>query len=288
MYNLFVSFDEAAWDGGTFKLDIGRCVREYTDERISKQLGSLDDNSILEIKRLPCIFAYETGNNKPPRFGRITSVTKNRIQASIDYEIVEVENFPPHDALSQNAAALDIENLELYRTHWAVKDVDLVRELARLGVQLPEWAKKQKKIVDIGRHQFDVALSFPGEIRSTIEKIIGPLESEIGPDSYFYDNNYKSQLARPNLDVLLQDIYANRSKLIVVFLSSDYQKKEWCGLEFRAIRQIVMQKDFAKIMYVRTDDGAVDGVFNVDGYIDARNHTPVELAKFIIERVQLA
>jgi hypothetical protein len=48
------------------------------------------------------------------------------------------------------------------------------------------------------------------------------LEKRIGPNSYFYDRNDVSQLARPSQDILLQEIYRLRSKLIVVFLGSDY------------------------------------------------------------------
>jgi hypothetical protein len=144
------------------------------------------------------------------------------------------------------------------------------------------------KAVDISTHSFEVSLSFPGEVRSLVEQIALELERRIGPNSYFYDNNYISQLARPSLDTLLQDIYRNRSKLVVVFLGGDYQKKDWCGIEFRAIKEIIMERDHKRIMFIRTDDGTVDGVFKTDGYVDARRFSPAELAGFIHERADLA
>ena len=85
-----------------------------------------------------------------------------------------------------------------------------------------------------------------------------------------------------------QDIYRNRSKLVVVFLSGEYQKKDWCGVEFRAIKEIIMERDHLRIMFIRTDDGGVDGVFKTDGYVDARHFDTAELATFIHERVVLA
>jgi hypothetical protein len=103
----------------------------------------------------------------------------------------------------------------------------------------------------------------------------------------FYDNYYISQLARPSLDTLLQDIYRNRSKLIVVFLCEKYQDKKWCGLEFGAIREMIMEKEINKIMYIRLDAGHVDGVFNTDGYIDGTRFTSQQLANFINERLSL-
>ena len=141
--------------------------------------------------------------------------------------------------------------------------------------------------MDISTHNFDVALSFPGEIRPLVDDVAGNLERLIGPNAYFYDNNYTSQLARPSLDTLLQDIYRNRAKLIVVFLSADYKRKNWCGIEFRAIRDIISERKNNRIMFVRTDDGVVEGVFATDGYVDARRHDAATLARYIQERVNL-
>lgn len=141
--------------------------------------------------------------------------------------------------------------------------------------------------VDITTHYFDVSVSFPGEVRETVELIVSSLEELIGPNSCFYDNNYKSQLARPSLDELLQDIYRNRSKLIVVFLCEKYQEKEWCGVEFRAIRELIFERENEKVMFIKMDEGAVSGVFKTDGYIDGKAHAPEEIAVFIQERLSL-
>nr|CAD31549.1 HYPOTHETICAL PROTEIN [Mesorhizobium japonicum R7A] len=174
------------------------------------------------------------------------------------------------------------------RTHWAIKDVNLPKELhAARGIALPSWTRQASRAVDITQHHFDVGLSFPGEARGLVEQVARELEASLGPNAYFYDNNYVSQLARPSLDTLLQDIYRNRSKLIVVFIGADYQRKDWCGVEFRAIREIIMARDEQRVMYVRVDDGAVDGVFRTDGYVDARRFNPAEIAQFITERLAL-
>ena len=174
------------------------------------------------------------------------------------------------------------------RTHWAVKDVDLARELHGHGVTLPHWARTTRTTVDVTVHQFDVALSFPGQIRDYIRPIVTELERTLGPNTYFYDENYLSQLARPALDVLLQDIYGQRSQLVVVFLCADYQDKEWCGVEFRAIREIFMGREHNRIMFIKMDDGQVDGVFGNDGFIDGRQHSPEQVAVYIQERVEIA
>lgn len=271
-------------------LDASRCVRhhEYTDEQIAQQFGALDEEALKELTRLPSIFAYEAGCKLDPKFGIIREVTVRRGQVRIEYEIIPVDPFlvaADFDALSFE---LDIGNWEMNRTHWAVKNVNLPKELhAARGIVLPSWTQQAGRAVDITRHTFDVGLSFPGEARGLVEQVARELEARVGPNAYFYDNNYVSQLARPSLDTLLQDIYRNRSKLIVVFLGEDYQRKDWCDVEFRAIREIIMGREDQRGMFVRVDDGAVDGVFRTDGYVDARRFVPAQIAQFIAERAAL-
>lgn len=288
MYNLFVSGNTDAWRGEPWQIELSRCVREYTDNAITERFGVLDDAAVAELKRLPSIFAYEAVNKEDPKFGMIRDVVKRQGQVRIEYEIIPLAQFLTAADLTQLTFELDIGEWEMNRTHWAVKDVNLPKELhTAKGITLPPWTRQATKTVDITKHAFDVALSFPGEVREIVLQVAQELEGRIGPNSYFYDNNYVSQLARPSLDTLLQDIYRNRSKLIVVFLGADYQRKDWCGIEFRAIREIIMERDNGRIMFVRTDDGAVDGVFKTDGYVDARRFSPAQIAQFICERLGL-
>lgn len=290
MYNLIVSGNRESFNGEPFTLDLGRCVREYTDEALSEKYGSLDDAAIAELTSLPTIFAYENGHNVAPRFGTITNITyrKSQAQVRIDYELMAVEAFLTHDHLAGLGFELDIGKWELNRTHWALKDVNLAKELHRQGITLPDWTRSVGKVVDVASHRFSVGLSFPGEVRSVVEAVAQNLEKLLGPNSYFYDKNYVAQLARPNLDVLLQDIYRNRSSLVVVFVGGDYQAKDWCGIEWRAIRQIITERqDANRIMFIRMDDGEVDGVFGTDGFVDARAYNPEQLAEMIAQRVAL-
>ncbi|WP_363347922.1 TIR domain-containing protein [Methylocystis echinoides] len=283
MYNLLVSASDEAWQGEAFQIELSRCVREYTDSNITAKLGGLDDTAIAELKRLPCIFAFEAFLDLPPKFGLIRDITKRQGQVRLQYEIQSIDPFLTADDLKSLTFELDIEKWEMNRTHWAVKDVNLAKELrAARGIILPS-----ARAVDLSNHVFDVALSFPGEVRPLIEQVAVDLERRLGPHTYFYDNNYVSQLARPSLDVFLQEIYRSRSKLIVVFLSSDYQKKSWCGIEFRAVREIIFERGFDRVMFVKTDDGDVEGVFRTDGFIDARQYSPSDIARFIEERISL-
>lgn len=287
MYNLFVSGKDDAWNGEPWIIEVSRCVREYTDAELTRRYGGFTSRQIEKLRCFPCLFAYEAVCGKNPKFGMLREVLQRQGKVKIAYDIVELDRFITHSDIQSMLFDLDISDWEMNRTHWAVKDINLAKELAQKGVHLPRWARNDAKAVDITSHFFDVAFSFPGEFRHYVESIAAELERAIGPNSYFYDNNYKAQLARPSLDILLQDIYRNRARLIVVFLCEKYQAKEWCGIEFRAIREIIKEREDNKVMFIKMDEGHVDGVFSTDGYVDGRRDPPKEVAAFIQERLSL-
>tara|TARA_R110002096_G_scaffold76697_1_gene181134 strand:- start:31 stop:453 length:423 start_codon:yes stop_codon:yes gene_type:complete len=123
--------------------------------------------------------------------------------------------------------------------------------LSRKGIILPRWAVSAGPRINLTDHQFDVALSFPGEVRDYVERVAQHLERLLGPNRYFYDRNYTAQLARPSFDTFLQEMYRNRSRMVVVFAGRDYQRKDWCGVEFRAERDIINAREHDRVMFVR-------------------------------------
>lgn len=289
VYNLFISGHTDAWKSDVYELELGRCLREYTETELTQKYGELTDDNKKSLMRLPCIFAYEQGWRIDPKFGLIEEIQRRAGgNVRIWYKLIELEQFISHEQLEQLSLELDIGRWELNRTHWALKDVNLAKELHRAhGIKLPDWAGRTHRIPDLATMQFDVALSFPGESRDYVEQVARELEAILGPNRYFYDNNYIAQLARPSLDQLLQNIYRKQSDLIVVFLSGDYNKKEWCGLEFRVVREIIMERKHDRVMYVKLDDAPVEGVLKTDGYVDARKFSPKEVATFIAQRVDV-
>jgi hypothetical protein len=139
---------------------------------------------------------------------------------------------------------------------------------------------------DAKRRRFDVSFTFPGEARH----IVGPLAEEmaerIGRENVFYDKFYQGELARPNLDTYLQKIYREESELVIPFFGREYQNKEWPNLEWRAIREIIKNKQDDRVMPMRLDGGDVDGLFEIDGYIDVNENSIGELADCIVRRLE--
>lgn len=285
MYNLFVSNTTDSWNGEPFILENERCL-EYTDPKLVELYKDLSDANVAELKKYPCIFCYEKSCEKNPYVGFIKDITRRSKKTQFEYEIVIIDKFLTHEDLVAMMFDLDImHEWEIGRTHWALKDVNLPKELAKKHIQLPISILRMATAVDVTKQVFEVAFSFPSDARSQIESIVLELEKLIGPNSYFYDNNYQAQLARPNSSALLQEIYRKRSKLIAVFLSSQYQHREWCGLESRVIQEMIKNKEYEKIMLFRLDEGKVDGFFEIDIQINVPDYTTSQLANFIKQRI---
>lgn len=133
--------------------------------------------------------------------------------------------------------------------------------------------------------RFRVALSFPGEQREFIEKVAASLSRRLGQEAVFYDKYYEAELARPDFDVYLGDIYGVQSDLVAPFFCKDYTRKKWCLLEWRNIRQIIFDLEAERVMPFRFDGTKVIGVLPFDGYVSIGSRSPEAVAELIIQRL---
>ncbi|AVZ29546.1 SUMF1/EgtB/PvdO family nonheme iron enzyme [Nodularia spumigena] len=136
--------------------------------------------------------------------------------------------------------------------------------------------------------RFRVGLSFAGESRDFVGQVANELAMEWGRQKIFYDNFHEAELAILNLDKHLQNIYHKQCDLVVIFIGKDYEQKDWCRLEWRAIRDLIKtkkQESPLAIMPIRIDSGDVSGLFSIDGYIDIKGRKPKEIASLINQRL---
>lgn len=135
--------------------------------------------------------------------------------------------------------------------------------------------------------RFSVSLSFPGEKRDYVRKVAGCLADSLGKDKVFFDEYYEAELAVLNLDLKLQKIYKNESDLVVPFFCAKYAEKNWCKVEWDAIRAAIFskRKDDA-VMAIRFDDAEIDGFLETAGYISVNSRQPHEIASLILKRVK--
>jgi hypothetical protein len=135
--------------------------------------------------------------------------------------------------------------------------------------------------------RFVISLSFPGEHRPFVKAVANELKQSLSGKEVFYVEDYAYELARPDMDTYLQSIYLEQSKLVVVFLCAEYADKQWCGLEWRAVRELIKKKQSDTIMPIRFDDTHIHGLFSIDGYVNAKLHTPEEIADLIKRRLSM-
>jgi hypothetical protein len=131
MYNLLVSASDAAWKDqlGSQTYERSR-VGSYTTNALQKSLK--DNNSLLTA--FPAVFAQEIGNDAPVKFGWIRKVEERQSTVRVHYEIAKDLPTLTLQQLRSLEWQLDIEKLELYNTHVAVKDVDLSEVLVTAGL----------------------------------------------------------------------------------------------------------------------------------------------------------
>lgn len=135
--------------------------------------------------------------------------------------------------------------------------------------------------------RFSIALSFPGEYRSFVEKVADNLADAVTKARLLYDKYCEAEFARFDLDTYLPNLYRNESELVVIFLCPEYKEKRWCKLEWRFIKQLIATIDQDKIMLVSFDepgDLADIGILPGDGYINIGSRQPDDIAALILQR----
>lgn len=279
--------NKGAWDLSAYEYDHTRFL-EHTTESVQARFRPLTAEGIEELKSFPTLFTYE-GLDEPVRVGYLRHIRERGRSILIEYEFddaIDEFSFDVLEAL-QIRLDIDIDRWEMSRTHWAVKDEDLFAILAEAKIIDEMLVESETQLGRVEEMGFKVAFSFPGEHREYVSAVATEVKKRLGAGTVFYDRDFTAQLARPNLDTLLQRIYLNNSELVVVFLCADYEHKEWCGLEWRAIRTIIKNKNDHAIMFMRFDSADVSGSFSVDGYVDLEEYNPIQAARMIVERVRL-
>lgn len=140
--------------------------------------------------------------------------------------------------------------------------------------------------------RFAVSLSYARERRPFVEKVRDELRRLLDDElkqtdqEIFYDDDYAHEAAGQNMDTWLQTIYRDQSELVAVFLCDKYIEKKWCGVEWGAINEL-SHKDRRRVLPIRFNDTPIPGVPSMQGYINAENKTPEEVAKLIVRRLYL-
>jgi hypothetical protein len=135
MYNLIVCGDPQAYDEQPLSFPVGRFLEHTNSDELKTRLKKLDEQAIEELKGLPTVFAYEDTPGAPPaRVGRIKTMRVRQGVIRITFEFdPHIESFTSAQ-IAARAWEFDVNKLEMNRTHWAVKEVDLLEALREAGL----------------------------------------------------------------------------------------------------------------------------------------------------------
>ena len=133
-------------------------------------------------------------------------------------------------------------------------------------------------------YEYDVALSFAGENRAYVEKVAEYLQAN--GISVFYDDFKEVELWGKDLIEHLEDVYQNKAKYCVLFISKHYKEKVWPKHEKRSALVRALEENGEFILPARFDDTEIPGLRKTIGYIDLRGVSPEDFAKKIILKLR--
>ena len=123
MINLFITYSPDKWDKSPAFIENDRALTEYILPSFQEQYSSLTPEAIEELKRIPCLFAYERKHRKDIAIGRITNIIPQQRNIRIDFTLSgQSISFVHIDELSD---ILDMDPWEWNRTHWTIKTASL-------------------------------------------------------------------------------------------------------------------------------------------------------------------
>lgn len=131
--------------------------------------------------------------------------------------------------------------------------------------------------------EYDVALSFAGEDREYVEKT-----AEILINSgikVFYDMYEDVNLWGKDLYQHLDDVYQNKSKYAVIFISENYSKKLWTNHELKSAQARAFSENTEYILPARFDDTEIPGIRKTTGYVSLTELSPNKFAEKIIKKL---
>ena len=133
--------------------------------------------------------------------------------------------------------------------------------------------------------RFRVAFSFAGEQRAFVQAVAEGLAGLFGKEAVLYDKYHEAEFAHADLALTLPDLYRQEADLIVAVFCPNYEKKEWCGLEWRALFGLIKGGNGQQVMLSRFKKAKGRGLQDLAGFIELDHKTPAETITLILERL---
>ncbi|MDO8657292.1 MAG: TIR domain-containing protein [Candidatus Levybacteria bacterium] len=197
-------------------------------------------------------------------------------------EFLEVARARKREEHIQNLAK-DVRNLIIQQT----EDMDVYVIDPQIVENQIKNSDESEKIIRSsppasGSYEYDVAFSFAGEKRDYVQKVALHVENK--GIHVFYDDFQEIDIWGKNLIDYLEDIFKNKAKYCVMFISKEYAEKAWPNFE----RQIIQARSMVESGYmlpVRFDDTDIKGLVSTIKYINISSVSPEELGEMLTQKI---
>lgn len=133
-------------------------------------------------------------------------------------------------------------------------------------------------------YKYDVAISYAGEDRDCAEALADLLQNR--GVKVFYDKYERAILWGEDLYTYLSDLYQNKARYCILFLSQHYVKKLWTKHELKSAQARALKEQDVYILPIRLDDSEVPGILPTIAYLDWHQETPETIANLIIDKLK--
>lgn len=103
----------------------------------------------------------------------------------------------------------------------------------------------------------------------------------------FYDKFNEAKLLGKKLSTYFQNTYGSKSRYVIIFISKEYQIKDWTNFELKIAREEAKIRKSEFIIPIRLDDTPIIGIHDDVGYIDYRVKKLEGTVNLLIEKLKL-
>jgi len=134
-------------------------------------------------------------------------------------------------------------------------------------------------------YEYDVAVSFAGSQRHLAEA----LSNKIREKGYnvFYDHFYPEQLWGKDLAVFFQDVYKNKARYCVMFISGEYRDREWTIHERSSAQaRAIVEKGNEYILPIEVEPTDLPGLPSTVGRLSLTQYSLEEIIDILVRKLE--
>ena len=143
----YIAFGDADYVANSDLIEMSRGrMFEYTSTDIEKRLERLEVEALTFLEQLPTFFCSEIDRLNDAysmivRYGHIRNSVARRKEVTTTFDVLINFGKIVFTGVDQAQELLGVDKLQLYRTHWAVRDGDARAILAKLALLVPDRAQ---------------------------------------------------------------------------------------------------------------------------------------------------